>query len=94
MKRAGHVPHRAFRLSARTRNTAAGQRRISTGFPLYGREDDSPTLPARTRSGRAAGIHTATYVTGAPPGTTSARPSFTSRRTWASASDTAMLREP
>lgn len=37
---------------------------------------------------------TATYATGALPGTASTRPSFTRRRRWASASETAMVREP
>ncbi len=37
--------------------------------------------------------HSAAYVTGSLPVTASARPSFTRRRTSASASDTAMLRE-
>ncbi len=37
---------------------------------------------------------TATYVTGSVPVTASARPSFTSRRRWASASETAMFLEP
>lgn len=34
------------------------------------------------------------YVTGSLPPTVSARPSFTSRRRWDSASDTAIDREP
>ncbi|GAB7108048.1 hypothetical protein JCM4814A_63620 [Streptomyces phaeofaciens JCM 4814] len=38
--------------------------------------------------------HTATYVTGPLPATASARPSFTSRRRWASASETAMFLDP
>lgn len=38
--------------------------------------------------------HTATYATGSLPATGSARPSFTSRRRWASASETAMFRDP
>jgi hypothetical protein len=37
---------------------------------------------------------TATYVTGSLPVTASARPSFTSRRRCASASETAMFRDP
>lgn len=37
---------------------------------------------------------TATYATGSLPGTASTRPSFTRRRRWASASETAMVREP
>lgn len=51
---------------------------------------------ARAHDGRdaAPGRHTAMYVTGGPPGTASARPSFTSRRRCDSASDTAMDREP
>lgn len=43
------------------------------------------------RGGRA---QTATYVTGSLPGTASAWPSFTRRRRWASASETAMFLDP
>lgn len=80
-----------------------GRRRIRTGFPLYGREDDGLTLPACARTGPRRHLlarllapcrHTAAYVIGSLPATASARPSFTRRRTWASASETAMLREP
>lgn len=46
----------------------------------------------RARTGRAA-AHTAWYRTGEDPGTRSARPCRTRRRRWASASETAMLRE-
>ncbi|GGW18549.1 hypothetical protein GCM10018980_61070 [Streptomyces capoamus] len=38
--------------------------------------------------------YTAAYATGSLPGTGSARPSFTRRRRWDSASETAMVREP
>ncbi len=38
--------------------------------------------------------HTATYMTGSLPATASARPSFTRRRRWDSASETAMFLDP
>ena len=94
----GSPAHRSGR-----RFTVAGQRRNCTGFPPYGCDTTwllySP-VGKRLRAPCAATTavfprpQTATYVTGSLPVTASARPSFTSRRRCASASETAMFREP
>lgn len=73
------------------------------GGPLrsgaFGLSQDSRASAGRRRPGRGAAegqpqVYTATYVTGSLPGTASACPSFTRRRRWASASETAIVREP
>jgi macrolide transport system ATP-binding/permease protein len=73
-------------------------------LPDAGRRVDAPSgrradvpgtdAPGMTRQVSAGEIQTATYVTGSLPGTASAWPSFTRRRRWASASETAMFLDP
>lgn len=87
----------ARRVALRSALSTAGPRARVRTTVTTARPRSQPSEVATqyaTKRARFAGDHTAAYVTGSLPVTASARPCFTSRRRWASASETAMLRDP
>ncbi|GGS94644.1 hypothetical protein GCM10010254_13250 [Streptomyces chromofuscus] len=48
--------------------TVAGQRRICTGFPPYGCDDDPATLPGRSATPEGRSVHVFERGIGRPPG--------------------------
>lgn len=67
---------------------------VHEGVAIKGPRPPRANQPAKCRLTPPRTPYTATYVTGSLPVTASARPCFTSRRRCASASETAMVREP